>query len=77
VSAEPAEPAEWTDCYEGRARCPQGHEFAAAWYDTKRADQTCPECGTVFEATWRGFGYDVEPEVVIIDSRKVPGRDAA
>ena len=70
-----AEPAEWTDCYESPARCPRGHEFTAAWYDTKRADQTCPECGAVFRATWAGF--EAEPEVVIVDSRKAPGRDAA
>ena len=26
---------EWTDRYEGRAQCPDGHEFIATWYDTK------------------------------------------
>jgi hypothetical protein len=76
VSAEPVEPAEWADRYRGRARCPRGHEFRATWYGTKRADQTCPECGTVFRATWRGFTF--EPETVIVGSPgKVPGRDAA
>jgi ribosomal protein S27E len=53
---------EWTDRYQGRARCPNGHEFTATWYDTEQAAQTCPACGTTFTATWRGFTF--EPEVM-------------
>ena len=76
MSAGAVEPAEWTIRYQGRARCPRGHDFRATWYDRKRADQTCPVCGTVYRATWRGFFYNAEPETVTV-ARKVPGRDAA
>ena len=66
--------AEWTYRYEGRARCPDGHEFTATWYDTTRAAQTCPVCGTVFRATWKGFTF--KPETVIASPPgQEPGHD--
>jgi hypothetical protein len=54
----------WTDRYEGRAVCPDGHEFTGVWLDSTRAALTCPACSRVFPAIWPGFA--VEPETVIV-----------
>jgi RNA polymerase subunit RPABC4/transcription elongation factor Spt4 len=66
----------WADRYEGRAVCPDGHEFVATWLDATRAAQTCPTCGRTFVANWPGFA--VEPETVVVyPPGQEPGRGAA
>jgi hypothetical protein len=66
----------WTDRYEGRAACPDGHEFTGVWLDSRRADLTCPVCSRVFPASWPGFA--VEPETVMVvadDLAAITARD--
>lgn len=42
-----------------------GHEFEGHWTEGhETADQPCPACGHVCEATWPGFPY--EPQMVIV-----------
>jgi uncharacterized paraquat-inducible protein A len=45
--------------------CPECDcEFSGTWVpDATTADQTCPACGHVFTATWKG--WDLPPERVI------------
>jgi hypothetical protein len=52
--------------YTAPLTCPScGREFGGLWAGDKTGPQYCP-CGHVFDATWPGF--DVEPEVVIINA---------
>jgi len=53
--------------YTGPLACPEcGSKVTGHWLSSRKtADQQCPACGHVWEATWPGFSF--EPELVIVN----------